>query len=517
MPANFARVCAELETGAVTLARLQSSKRSGGWTVQRMDTISKVLAVPLRRFLLGLATLSVVCGAAAPRARAGVGVVLNESLDTSVARITGSGHSAVYFSRICPASPTKLRLCRPDEEGSVLSNYTTLGESQPFQWNVIPLSLYLYGVENPRNRPMFGSRKIKGVLEERYREKYLKSDCPGPPCTTSGKAEWREMVGASEERSIYIFAVDTTREQDLEMIAEFNALPNENHFNGVTQNCATFTRNVVNRYFPGAVSAEYLNDFGMTSPKAAARSFTRYAQQHPEKHFVVLHVSQTPGTIKRSSEARNGTEQLYHSKKLLLPMILFADHALPVVAASYLLTGRFNPEKTFEKSPVATGKALDRAANESEAPPDPASLDDPQEAAEAARDKIVGDDEEWRGYREAFKPIVAEAVHQEVIPNEGYLKHALRDLDEHGIPTVDARDEMWLDVMQDEKTTRVGLSASNIMAPESDSHFAYVILLAHIESVLKSPKHSRETMLEFQQDWAMLQQARRSQGPPPQP
>jgi hypothetical protein len=82
---------------------------------------------------------------------------------------------------------------------------------------------------------------------------------------------------------------------------------------------------------------------------------------------------------------------------------------------------------------------------------------------------------------------------------------------------VDARGEIWLDVTQDEKTTRVGLSASDIMAPESDSHLAYVILLAHIESVLKSPKHSRETMLEFQQDWAMLQQARRSQGAPPQP
>jgi hypothetical protein len=47
---------------------------------------------------------------AASPAYADVGVLLNESLDTNVARITGSGHSAVYFSRICPESPVKIRL-----------------------------------------------------------------------------------------------------------------------------------------------------------------------------------------------------------------------------------------------------------------------------------------------------------------------------------------------------------------------------------------------------------------------
>ena len=99
----------------------------------------------------------------ASRASADAGIVLNESLDTSMARITGSGHSAIYLSRICPDnSPTKMRLCRPGEQGSVLSNYTTLGEDQPYEWNIVPLSVYLYGVEDPRNRPLspatFGRR-----------------------------------------------------------------------------------------------------------------------------------------------------------------------------------------------------------------------------------------------------------------------------------------------------------------------------------------------------------------------
>ena len=101
------------------------------------------------RLALSLGIL-LLCLAPAP-AFGDVGVLLNESLDTSFARISGTGHSAVYFSNICADSPIKLRLCRPGELGSVMSNYTTLGEDQPYEWNVVPLSIYLYGVEDPQN------------------------------------------------------------------------------------------------------------------------------------------------------------------------------------------------------------------------------------------------------------------------------------------------------------------------------------------------------------------------------
>jgi len=113
----------------------------------------------------------------------------------------------------------------------------------------------------------------------------------------------------------------------------------------MTRNCADFTRRVINTYFPGATGPDYINDFGITSPKAIARSFTRYAKRHPEARFRVLHFAQIPGTIKRSSVARTGTEQLFRSKKLLVPMLIFADHVLPFVAASYIFTGRFNPQR----------------------------------------------------------------------------------------------------------------------------------------------------------------------------
>ena len=234
-----------------------------------------------------------------------------------------------------------------------MSTYISFGEDQPFEWNIAPLSIYLYGVENPQDRPLFASQKIKGLLEERYREKFLSAYCSGPPCTTSKKGDWRYMVGATLTRGIYIFVVKTTVQQDLNLIREFNAAPNKNHFNGVWRNCANFTKRVINTYFPHATRAEYLNDFGMTSPKAVARSFTRYALRRPELQFRVLHFAQIPGVIKLSSMPRDGTEQMYHSKKLLVPMIFFGYHELPFFVASYVLTGRFNPEREAEEYPRA--------------------------------------------------------------------------------------------------------------------------------------------------------------------
>ena len=155
----------------------------------------------------------------------------------------------------------------------------------------------------PRDRPLFGSPKIKRFLEQQYREKHLGEYCTTRFCQTSDDAEWEQMVGANFVRGIYIFVAETSEQQDLKFISEFNSLPNVNHFNGVTRNCADFTRRVINSYFPHAVSPDYINDFGMTSPKAVARSFTHYALRHPEMHFRVLHYAQLPGTIKRSERS----------------------------------------------------------------------------------------------------------------------------------------------------------------------------------------------------------------------
>jgi len=443
------------------------------------------------------------------RAYADVGVILNETLNESVARVTGSGHTAVYFSRICPDTPIKLRLCRPGENGSVMSNYINLGEDERYEWNIAPFNLYVYGVEDPVDRPMFGTEKIKSVLEERYREQALARYCTVKDCLKGDKAEWREMVGANMIRSMYIFVVETTVQQDEDLIAKFNAMPNENHFNGMTRNCADFTKNVIDTYFPHSAHRDVINDFGMTSPKAVARTFSHYAQNHPESNFRVLHFSQLPGTIKRSTEPRSGTEQLYHSKKLLIPMVIFADHELPVVAAAYLITGRFNPQREFEEHATVEPVQLNASA------PSP-NADSNRSGSDAAlapveihdREEVIGAPGEWDGYRKAFDTMVNQAVQDEMIPDRAYVDRIFKRLDSSGHPIADADGSLWLEVSGANGASRVGLSRNNIFAPGSDPHLAFELLLARVDAVLKSPKHSRETMLEFKEDWALLEYAR---------
>src|SRR4029077_13786001 len=118
-----------------------------------------------------------------------------------------------------------------------------------------------------------------------------------------------------------------------------------------------------------------------------------------ESNLRVLHFAQGPGTIKRSREVRAGTEQLYRSKKFLVPMVLFADYALPVTAGSYLLTGRFNPGREFERHPAVQE----------------VSPQDKQSGAftPEERTSVVGTPKDWKEYRRAFDSIVVESVQED--------------------------------------------------------------------------------------------------------
>ena len=301
------------------------------------------------------------------------------------------------------------------------------------------------------------------------------------------------MVAATLIRSVYIFAVDTTVEQDKQLIAEFNAAANKNDFNGFKRNCADFTRRVIDTYFPKAVRRDYINDFGMTSPKAVARTFTQYARRHPDSHFRVMHFAQLPGTIQRSSEVRAGTEQLYRSKKWLVPMTVLAYHELPFAAGSYLLIGRFNPEHTFEKyAIVEPGDELSVLAV-------PQSIATPEE-----RRNFVGSSSDWKAYRTAFDAFFGE---NRIGVDRDELRHCFKQLDKNAMASVDPDGSVWMDVWENGEPLRVGVSADNVLARGSNVHVAYKLLLARTDSELKSPKHSRETMQDFKVDWAKLQRA----------
>jgi hypothetical protein len=459
-----------------------------------------------KRTLLFLGALLLLAGAPA---RADVGIVLNEALGSGGDKFSSTGHSAVYFSRICPETPIKLRLCHEGEQGSVLSNYTGLGESEPFEWNVAPLDLFLYGVNDPQRWPLVASPKIKALLEERYRKQYLSALCTGEPCTTSEKADWRYMVGAGLDRSLYIFVVETTVAQDAEIIEKFNSLPNENHFNVITHNCANFTKEVISTYFPHSTHRDYLNDMGMTSPKALARTFTSYAKQHPEMKLHVLHFVQAPGSIKRSKEVRDGSELLYRSPFLIAPLAIFVGYALPAAVVTYTVTGRFNPEHESEARPNEHQADLAAQLKEAKESKDKPEVERLQAVQRADHDRMFGTDQEWNDYRKQFQSLVDEAVESGIVADGKHLENIFDQIDDAGTPYMDATHTLWVEMQDGERKARVGITSSNIMAPGSDPQLAYRLLLARTDRALKDPKHSRESMLAFKVDWTMLEAARK--------
>jgi hypothetical protein len=437
-----------------------------------------------------------------------VGVILSESLDKGVARWTSSGHSAVYVSRICPATPVTLRLCEPGEQGSVINNYKHFGEEKDYQWNIVPLSVFLYGVEDTNDRPLFASEKLKQALAEGYREKALSLQCPGPPCTESKKAEWRAMIGQTQVRSLYIFVAPTTLEQDLELIAKYNSLPNKNHYDGAWRNCATFAQHLVNSYFPGASHPDFINDFGMVSPKAITRSFAKYAERHLGAEYHALHFAQIPGTIKRSRTPRNGTEQLVHSPPWLVPIAYLSYHSSLALLGVYELTGRFNLQRELEARPTVRAGELQLELEDARGEKDAAEIERLEAMISRERAEVVGEREDWAKYRAEFDAIVGEAIRDAMIPGREAIDRIFKSLENAGTPVLDENGKAWMEIREPGQVRRVGLNTGNIFTPGSDFTLSYQLMLGHIDRVLKSPNRSREGMAEFKQDWALLLQAR---------
>ncbi len=395
-----------------------------------------------------------------------VGVIMNESTGKGISGLTSAGHSAVYLSNICAETPTRLRLCHEGEQGSVISNYTNFGEDQNYEWNIAPMNYFLYGVDSEMKAPLYGNPALAKVLQDAYREKYLTGVCPNKPCGSAEKGtHWRDMVGGTFVRDIYLFRVKSTPAQDEALIAEFNSLPNVNHYNGFLNNCADFARSVVNRYFPGSAKPDHLNDFGMTSPKAISKSFTNFGKSRPELDFSAERFPQLPGPIRRSSDNRKGTEVGFRSKKWFIPLAVAWPHELVALMAAYTLTGRFNADQEVAQHSGET-------------------------------DSKVG----WRRYRSEFREILDSALHDGVFASHREVKDYFKLLDRTATPMTDESGAPLLRV----NGSTVGLSAANITSPNSDPLLGYRIMLARVESVLQTPPKQRESFSQFQQDWALL-------------
>jgi hypothetical protein len=253
-----------------------------------------------------------------------------------------TGHAAVYLNHICAETPTELRPCRDGEYGVVISRYHKI---DGYDWIAMPLIPYLYAVESLSDVPMSVDRAKVAELRNEYRQKHLLKLAPNGKDGGAPKGEWTQLIGASYDRKIHGFEVDSTSEQDQRFIAVFNDRRNVGHFNLLFHNCADFSRVVLDTYLPHAVHRNFIADVGLMTPKQVARSLVKYGKKHPEVHMTAFIIPQVPGSIKRSHGVDGVAESLVRSKKYLLPMAVLSPEFTGGVVVAYLAEGRMRLPK----------------------------------------------------------------------------------------------------------------------------------------------------------------------------
>jgi hypothetical protein len=274
-----------------------------------------------------------------------------------------TGHAAIYLNHICAESPTRLRPCRAGEPGAVISRYHKI---DGYDWLAIPLVPYLYAVERVEDVPSTADAALEASLRDRYRRAHLLAYAPdvaeGKKAGEAPGGEWAQLIGASYDRRIYGFQIQTTPEEDEQFMNKFNDSRNDGHFNLLFHNCADFSRTLLNVYYPHSIHRNFFVDMGITTPKQVARSLTKYADRHPELTFSTFMIPQVPGSIKRSHPIDGVMESVVKSKKYVLPIAVLNPEVAAGLVVAYLTDGRFKVPKDATVE-IIPGEAVTKGAN----------------------------------------------------------------------------------------------------------------------------------------------------------
>jgi hypothetical protein len=248
-----------------------------------------------------------------------------------------TGHDAVYFARICAESPVKLRRCRPGEEGAVIARYRDVGG---YDWLAVPLTPYLFSVENKADTPAWADRAAVRTMRRRYIESHFYGMPVQPWGKPAPRGNWNELVGTLYDRRVYAFRFDTTEEQDDALIEKLNNEPNHSHFSLVVNNCSDFAAKILGFYFPGVFHRRWLPDARITTPLQNSWELMNYAKKHPELQLSVVAIAQIRGSRIPSRRVWSVAGALLTSGDLA-PVVWFCPPAAGVVFADYLIWGRY--------------------------------------------------------------------------------------------------------------------------------------------------------------------------------
>lgn len=297
-------------------------------------------------------------------AHASVALLLEEPYGR-MGGVTPTGHAAVYLSRVCAASPLSLRRCHEGEQGVVISRYHRVSG---YDWLAVPLLPYLYAVNRSDQVPLIVSANEVAALRDAYRRTNFESLAPDADDGGTPEGDWVQLVGAAYDRTIYAFGIETTEQQDDQLIQIFNSRRNKSHFNLLFHNCADFVRQAIDLYYPHAIHRSVIGDVGIMTPKQAAKSLVSYGKRHQDLRFTSFVIPQVPGTIPRSTAVRGVLESLVKSKKYAVPLVSLAVLHPAVggsLAFAWLDSSHFNPRRMVESDDSSARPAAIAAELES--------------------------------------------------------------------------------------------------------------------------------------------------------
>ena len=377
----------------------------------------------------------------------------------------GTGHTAIYLSRVCADSPTHLRRCRSGETGVVLSRYHGIAGHD---WLAIPFIPYLYAVEGADQIPLYANSKLVALLRERYL-----TSLPLPP--EKGSEPRYELAGSAYDRTLYGFRFSTMPEQDDKLIAFLNSSPNDESYELVKRNCADFVKEIVDFYYPHAVHRSVIADLGVMTPKQAAKSLVHASKHRPQMQLARFIVPQVPGT-KRSKPVRGLIESVVLAKKYVTPFLLFHPVVIGSVEAAYWTGWRFNPAKgayIFDPHSPDPDRLLERPLTASR--------------------------------RHTYEALIENARSDEVqsdsVPD-------WKRIEDHSRPQIDASGHAFFSVNLEGRDVPVGLCRGNALRLSGSPELVQELALMRLEADLQPKKPARASEQEVQSDWQLLEAAR---------
>ncbi len=368
----------------------------------------------------------------------------------------GTGHAAVYLSRVCADSPTILRRCHAGETGVVISRYHRVAG---LDWIAIPLLRYLYAVGSAEDIPLVADPQLVNFLRNNYLNTIGVTD-----------AASYQLAGSAYDRTTFGFRIATRPEQDDQLIALLNSGQNNESYKLLSRNCADFAKQIINFYYPKAIHRSIIGDLGVMTPKQSAKSLVHFAKHHPEMQLTTFIIPQVPG-LKRSKPVHGVIESVVLAKKYVTPVLLFHPLLVGTVEAAYWAGWRFN---SGEGALIFDPNQLN-------------VLETPLSAAD----------------RRAYQKSIF------------ILKRENRELDLQGWrkfqasaePQLDLEGRPFLRMQVGERSFEVGICRGNALRLSAPPEFTEQILLTGLEQQLKPGKPSRISERQVESDWNLLQSA----------